>query len=459
MTGRPEEPAVCAQTESLVASGSAPASCRRDHSSRGALTGVTDISPSDVAPRPDVASLVSIREGFPALRRLQGDVQAAYFDAPGGTQVPESVARAVAEQMLRHNANAHWAYATSRELDEVLEESRAAVADFVGGAPDEIVFGPNMTTLTFHMARALGRRLGPGDEIVVTELDHDANVAPWRDLESERGIVVRTVPLDVETADLDWEALDRLVSGRTRLIAVTGASNALGTVVDVPRVAARAAAVEALLFVDAVHLAPHERLDVAALRCDLLACSAYKFYGPHVGVLWGRAGLLAEARPPKLAPAPETAPERWETGTANHEGIAGTRAAVEYLAGLGGAGDRRTCLDAVFAELSRRGDGLIRRLWEGLASVPGVRLYGPSPGVPRTPTLSFTIDGVSPVEAASKLSDRGLFLSHGNFYAPGVTRRLGVEPSGLLRAGCACYTDPEEVERLIEGVELVSRGG
>ncbi len=215
MTGRPEEPAVCAQTESLVASGSAPASCRRDHSSRGALTGVTDISPSDVAPRPDVASLVSIREGFPALRRLQGDVQAAYFDAPGGTQVPESVARAVAEQMLRHNANAHWAYATSRELDEVLEESRAAVADFVGGAPDEIVFGPNMTTLTFHMARALGRRLGPGDEIVVTELDHDANVAPWRDLESERGIVVRTVPLDVETADLDWEALDRLVSGRT----------------------------------------------------------------------------------------------------------------------------------------------------------------------------------------------------------------------------------------------------
>jgi selenocysteine lyase/cysteine desulfurase len=217
---------------------------------------------------PAVASIETIRASFPALRRMFDDRPVGYFDAPGGTQVPSVVAEAVVEQMLRHNANAHWAYQTSRELDEVLAASRATLADLVGGRSDEIVFGPNMTTLTFHIARGLGRTFEPGDEIVVTELDHMANVSPWVDLELERGVVVRTVPLDPETGNLDWEAFEASVSDRTRLVAVTAASNALGTIVDLPRARSLARSVSALLFVDAVHLAPHERINVATLGCD-----------------------------------------------------------------------------------------------------------------------------------------------------------------------------------------------
>jgi cysteine desulfurase family protein (TIGR01976 family) len=406
-----------------------------------------------------VASVDEIRASFPALGRshLKGPI--GYFDAPGGTQVPDVVAEAVTEQLLRHNANAHWAYETSRELDEVLAESRASLADLVGGEPSEIVFGPNMTTLTFQLARALGRTYAPGDEIVVTELDHMANVSPWLDLEAERGVVVRTVPLDPQTGDLDWAVLESSLSKRTRLLAVAAASNALGTIVDLPRVRALARTVNSLLFVDAVHLAPHERIDVEALGCDFLACSPYKFYGPHVGVLWGRSELLTDILPPKLEPAPNDAPEKWETGTLNHEGIAGAGAAVNFLADLADHGTRAGRLDAVFTELSERGDNLIARLWEGLERVPGLRLYGPRPGTPRTPTLSFTIEGHTPAEAAARLSsDWGLFLSHGNFYASLVTARLGVEPEGLLRAGCACYTNQEEVDRLIEAVGRLAAG-
>ena len=406
-----------------------------------------------------VASIDRIRGAFPALTRRHGDAPVAYFDAPGGTQVPSPVALAVTVQLLRHNANAHWNFATSRELDEMLDSSRTVLADFVGGKPGEIVFGPNMTTLTFHAARALGRRFEPGHEIVVTELDHDANVSPWRDLALERRVVVRTVPLVPGTGDLDWEAFESLISDRTRLVAITAASNALGTIVDVPRARELARSAGALLFVDAVHLAPHERIDVGALGCDFLVCSPYKFYGPHVGVLWGRAELLADVRPPKLAPAPDTAPERWETGTLNHEGIAGAGAAVDFLASLADGPDRVARLDGTFAELSRRGHELISALWTGLAAVPGVRLYGPPPGTPRTPTLSFTIQGLSPGDAAARLAaEWGLFLSHGNFYAAGVTERLGAEPDGLLRAGCACYTSDDEIARLIEAVQRLAAG-
>jgi cysteine desulfurase family protein (TIGR01976 family) len=406
-----------------------------------------------------VASTDTIRSSFPALRRMHDDRPVGYFDAPGGTQVPQVVAVAVVEQMLRHNANAHWAYQTSRELDEVLAASRVALADFVGGRADEIVFGPNMTTLTFHLARALGRTFAPGDEIVVTELDHMANVSPWVDLESERGIVIRTVPLDPVTGDLEWGVMEASVSDRTRLVAVTAASNALGTIVDLSRVRSLAQATNSLLFVDAVHLAPHERIDVVSLGCDFLACSPYKFYGPHLGILWGRAELLEEVLPPKLAPAPTLAPEKWETGTLNHEGIAGAGAAVDFLASLADHGSRGQRLDAAFAELSGRGEDLIARLWKGLGAVNGVRLYGPPPGTPRTPTLSFTIEGHTPAEAAARLSaDWGLFLSHGNFYASSLTTRLGVEPEGLLRAGCACYSDREEVDRLIEAVGRLTGG-
>jgi cysteine desulfurase family protein (TIGR01976 family) len=412
------------------------------------------------APAASIPSVEQIRDAFPALARRRGDVPIAYFDAPGGTQVPRSVADAVRTQLLEHNANAHWAYDTSRELDRVLEASRAAMADFVGGRPDEVVFGANMTTLTFHAARALGRRWGPGDEIVVTELDHQANVSPWRDLEVERSVAVRVVPLDPDTGDLDWRAFEEALSPRTRLVAVTAASNALGTLVDLARAGELARASKALLFADAVHFAPHERMDVGRIGCDFLVCSPYKFYGPHVGVLWGKPGLLEEVAPPKLAPAPDAPPECWETGTLNHEGIAGAGAAVEFLASLAGSADsgpRSERLDATFEELSRRGDRLVRRLWEGLDSVDGVGLYGPPPDRPRTPTVSFTIDGWLPEAAADRLSeDHGLFLSHGNFYASLVTARLGVEPDGLLRAGCACYTTMEEVDRLVEAVERLA---
>jgi cysteine desulfurase family protein (TIGR01976 family) len=409
---------------------------------------------------PTTAAIDEIRASFPALSRTQGGRTVGYFDAPGGTQVPATVAEAVAKQMLLHNANAHWAFETSRELDEVIAASRSALADLLGGRSDEIVFGPNMTTLTFHLARALGRTFQPEDEIVVTELDHMANVSPWMDLQSERGLLVRVVPLVPETGDLDWAELENAVSSRTRLIAVTSASNALGTIVDLARVASIARSAGALLFVDAVHLAPHERIDVAAMGCDFLACSPYKFYGPHVGVLWGRGEILQDVLPPKLAPAPSASPERWETGTLNHEGIAGAGAAVDFLAGLTDRGARPERLDAVFEELSRRGDELVRKLWDGLDSLGGVQLYGPRPGShSRTPTVSFTIDAIAPAEAAARLSsDWALYLSHGNFYASLVTERLGVEPQGLLRAGCACYTNQEEIDRLIAAVGELAAG-
>lgn len=400
-----------------------------------------------------VATVEEIRAHFPALARRHGGGTVGYFDAPGGTQVPASVAEAVTEQMLHHNANAHWAYDTSRELDRVLSDSRAALADFVGGQAEEIVFGANMTSLTFHLARALGRTFEPADEIVVTDLDHMANVSPWRDLEIERGVSVRAVPLDLETGGLDWAALEASLTPHTRVVAVTAASNALGTIVDLPRVRELAGSIGALLFVDAVHLAPHERIDVETIGCDFLVCSPYKFYGPHLGVLWGRRRLLEDVLPPKLAPAPDAAPEKWETGTLNHEGIAGAGAAVNFLASLARGGERPDRLDAVFAELSARGDDLIRRLWHGLEAIGGVRLYGPRPGSPRTPTLSFTIEGLTPFEAATRLSDEwGLYLSHGDFYASSVTASFGLEPDGLIRAGCACYTNADEVDRLVEAV-------
>lgn len=419
-----------------------------------------DRTPTQASPTAPtgVAGVHQIRAAFPAVRREHARGTVGYFDAPGGTQVPAAVAETVAGQLLRQ-ANAHWAFDSSRELDQILAQSRSALADLVGGAEEEIVLGPNMTTLTFHVARSLGRTWSAGDEVVVTELDHLANVSPWTDLGTERGIVARTVPLVPETGDLDWDAFERCVTQRTRLIAVTAASNALGTIVDLERAAALARTVGALLFVDAVHLAPHERIDVGAIGCDLLACSPYKFYGPHVGVLWGRADLLREVAPPRVAPAPDTIPECWETGTLNHEGIAGAAAAVDFLASLAADGTRPERLNVVYAELSRRGEELLRTLWKGLATVPGVRLYGPAPGSPRTPTVSFTIEGMTPARAAAKLSDDwGLFLSHGNFYASLVTARLGVEPDGLLRAGCACYTTVEEVERLVEAAAVLAGG-
>jgi cysteine desulfurase family protein (TIGR01976 family) len=316
-----------------------------------------------------------------------------------------------------------------------------------------------MTTLTFHLARGLGRAWGPDDEIVVTELDHHANVAPWRALERERGVAVRMVPIVPETGELDWNALERTLSSRTRLLAIGAASNALGTLTDVSRAAALARDAGALTFVDAVHYAPHRLVDVRAIGCDFLGCSAYKFYGTHVGVLYGRGDRLAALDIPKLEPAPETAPERVETGTLNHEGIAGAAAAVDFLASLAqSAESRRERLRAALAELDRRGVALAQRLLDGLASIRGARVFGPAAASARTPTVAFTLNEAPPDDVADALADVAVFVSTGDFYATSVVRRYGLASrGGLVRAGCAAYTTADEVDRLLAAVERVAR--
>ncbi|MGH7703075.1 MAG: cysteine desulfurase-like protein, partial [Gemmatimonadales bacterium] len=298
--------------------------------------------------RSAVASVEEIRRRFPALERRERGHPVAYFDGPGGTQTPREVVEAMADYLYHHNANTHWPYPTSEETDAAIAEARQTLADFLNATPAEIVFGANMTTLTFHLSRALGRGWGPGDEVVITELDHHANQAPWRSLEKERGITIRVVRLAPELNRLDWDDLARALTPRTRLLAIGAASNALGTVTDVARAAELARGVGALTFVDAVHFAPHHLVDVRALECDFLACSAYKFYGPHIGVVYGRRDLLQSLDVPKLDPAPETAPERLETGTQNHEGIVGAAGAVKFLASLGAGESRRHRLAAVF---------------------------------------------------------------------------------------------------------------
>ena len=404
-----------------------------------------------------MSSLASIRSAFPALERTHAGHPVAYFDGPGGTQVPRAVGEAMTDYLYRHNANTHWAYPTSAETDALLDASRQALGDFLGAAPDEIAFGANMTTLTLHVARALVRGWAPGDEIVVTELDHRANVDPWYEAARDRGLTVRMARVDTATGTLDWDHLRSLVGPRTRLLAVGAASNALGTVTDAAAVAELARSVGALSYVDAVHYAPHHLVDVRAFGCDFLACSAYKFYGPHVGVLYGRRDLVAALDAPKLVCSPEAPPERLETGTQNHEGMVGAAAAVDFLASLGAGDTRRARLTDAFAALHARGQRLVGRLWEGLAAVDGVTLYGPPPDRPRTPTVSFTVRGLDAETVTRRLAERAVWTSHGDFYASTVVERLGHAADGLVRAGCACYTSDDDVERLIAGVRELRR--
>lgn len=407
-----------------------------------------------------VADVAQIRSHFPALERQHRGLPVAYFDGPGGTQVPRQVVDAMADYLLRHNANTHWAYPTSEETDALLAEARAAVADFLNASPDAVAFGANMTTLTFHLSRALGQAWGPGDEVVVTELDHHANVAPWRRLAKERGVTVRSVRFNPESGQLVWSDLEAALGPKTRLLAIGGASNALGTVNDVARAARLARAAGALTYMDAVHYAPHLLADVEALGVDFLACSAYKFYGPHVGIVWGRPELLAALDVPKLEPAPDTPPEKLETGTQNHEGIVGAGAAVEFLASLAGAeGTRRERLRTTFQQLHHRGQELMERLWNGLGDIAGVRRYGPPPSEPRTPTVSFSVAGVDSTTVARLLADRAVFASNGDFYAATVLERYGNPDQGIVRAGCSCYTTEAEVDRLLEGVEAIAKDG
>jgi cysteine desulfurase family protein (TIGR01976 family) len=406
--------------------------------------------------RTQISSVDEIRKQFPALERIYNGFPVAYFDGPGGTQVPRLVVESMTDYLYHHNANTHWNYPTSAETDAAIERSREICAEFLNASPTEIAFGNNMTTLTMHLSRALGLQWESGDEIVVTELDHHANIDPWLRLERERGVSVRLVRMNIETAELEWGDLERFITSKTKLVAIGAASNALGTINDVEQAVRLAHGVGALAFVDAVHYAPHALIDVKSIDCDFLAMSAYKFYGPHTGVLFGKQHLLEKIDFPRLVPAPDYAPENVETGTQNQEGMVGAAAAVDFLASLSADGTRRQRLDQAFSEMHVRNSILTRKLWTALTSLDGVRVYGPGPDKPRTPTISFTIDNVRSSDAARQLSEKGLFLSHGDFYAATVITRLGLEPEGLLRAGCACYTTADEVDRLIEAVAELS---
>lgn len=404
------------------------------------------------------ASVEEIRANFPALNRLHNGFPVAYFDGPGGTQVPRAVVEAMTDYLFNHNANSHWAYPTSVETDEIIAQARSALADFLNASTDEIAFGHNMTSLTFHLARALGRNFTSDDEIIVTELDHHANVDTWRSLEKERGVKIRVVPMDIESGTLEFAELENLLNAKTRLLAIGAASNAIGTISDVKKACALAKENGTLSFVDAVHYAAHESIDVKDFDCDFLACSAYKFYGPHIGVLYGRKEILEKVDFPKLKPAPDNAPERIETGTQSHESIAGAGAAVDFLASLSGGETRRERLQNTFAQVHSRKMQLFKTLWEGLSAIEGVRLFGQNPDAQRTPTIAFTLSGFSTREVSEKLAARGVFTSNGDFYASTVVKKLGLENDGLVRAGIACYTTIEEIERLIDGVRRIGQG-
>ncbi len=407
---------------------------------------------------PGLASVESIRAHFPALARKHNCQPVAYFDGPGGTQVPRLVVDAMADYLCHHNANTHWNYPTSTETDAAINYSRQAFADFFNASPREIAFGNNMTSITFHISRALGRKWGPDDEIVVTEIDHQANVSPWRALASERGLTIRSVPFDPQSGELIWPEFERTITTKTRLVAIGAASNALGTISPIRDVARLAHAKGGLCFVDAVHYAAHCSIDVKEMECDFLVCSPYKFYGPHAGVLFARADIMAELDVPKVAPASNEIPERVETGTQNHEGIVGAGAAVDFLAALATGSTRRERLVRTMSGLHARGETLFEQLWTGLSSIKGVRCYGPPPGRPRTPTVSFTVSGVPSGDIARALAQDAVFASNGNFYATTVIERLGQSRAGFVRAGCACYTTDEEVDRLVQSVRRIASG-
>ena len=408
-----------------------------------------------------IVGVDEIRAQFPALERTHGGFPVAYFDGPGGTQVPRSVVAAMDDYLFHHNANTHWRYPTSEETDDLIMRSRQALADFVFGRADEIVFGQNMTTLTFHVARAIGRELGKGDEIVITELDHHGNVAPWRALEKERGVTIRMVQMNLEDGSLDLDHFEASITPRTRVVAIGAASNALGTLNGINQLSnlSRAAGRDVRVFVDAVHYAPHRAVDVQLFNCDFVAMSAYKFYGPHVGVLWGRRDAIEALDAPRLDPAPQESPERLETGTQNHEGIVGAAAAVDFIASLASPNQSRhgRVVEALRG-LEERNGKLFEKLWYSLAEIDGIRLYGPEPERHRTPTLSFTLRGHSTDEVATALARRGVFVSNGDFYAATIAERYGVGSGGFVRAGCSCYTTEDEIDRLIDGVHRIAAG-
>lgn len=399
-----------------------------------------------------------VRAQFPALRREVNGLPAAYLDGPGGTQVPQSVIDAMAGFMQRGGSNLGGPFATSRETDVVTADARRAMADFFGARPDEIAFGQNMTSLTFAVSRALAATWQPGDEIVVTRLDHDANVSPWLLAARDRDVTVRWADFDpADGCTLDIEGLHDLLTSRTRLVAVTHASNAVGTVVDVARVARAARSVGALTYVDAVHYAPHFLIDVAESGVDFLVASTYKFFGPHTGVLYGRGDLLESLEAYKVRPAPDRGPGKWETGTQSFESLAGVTATVDYMASLGVGADRRQRLMAAYKAIGEHDAALTGQFLRALEAMDGVRLFGIADGRLRTPTFAVSVAGVPAHDVAARLGEQGIFVWAGHYYAVEVMRRLGVlDEGGLVRIGFVHYTSDEEVDRVARGLAAIA---
>ncbi len=410
------------------------------------------------------------RKQFPALKMQVGGYPAAFLDGPGGTQVPQSVIDAVVNCLVETNANVEGAFQTSEAADQIIEDARLAMADMLGANSEEICFGANMTTLNFALARAIAKRARPGDRIITTEMEHQANIDPWDTL-AEQGIEIKHIKVDPETCTLDLADFKKEINPRTVLVAVTHASNGVGTINDVSAIARMAHEVGALMLVDAVHYSAHGPLDVKRIDCDFLLCSAYKFFGPHVGVQYTKAAVGEDLLPYKVRPQLPTIPRKFETGTLNHEGLAGVIAAVDFIASLGspyedqmnlkGLEGRRRSVVAGMRAIEEHEKPLLKTLLEGLSLIPGVRVYGPPAGHPRTPTVSFTLTNHTPRDTARYLGDRGLFVWDGDFYATTLVERLGLaESGGLVRVGLAPYTNSEEIERLLSTLsEMLGRSG
>ena len=398
-----------------------------------------------------------VRSQFPSLKMQVNGHTAAFLDGPAGTQVPTQVIHAIQSYLLTSNANTGGAFLTSRRTEEIIAHARGAMADLFNCEKDEVVFGQNMTTITYAISRAIARELNPGDEILLTTLDHDANYSPWKALE-EKGIVIRTVDIREGDCTLDLDDLKSKLNEKTRLVAVGYASNSVGTINPVAEITRLAHAAGAMIYIDAVHYAPHGLIDVKGLDCDFLVCSPYKFFGPHMGALYGKRQLLQSFRPYKVRPCSDQLPDRWESGTQIHELIAGIGAAVEYLAELGRHSDanaktRREALAAAYRATVAHETGIIWRLISGLQAIPGVRIYGitdPQRSAERCSTLSLRIGNHHPTSIATFLGERGIFTWDGNYYALNLSERLGVESQGgMLRIGLVHYNTAEEVDRLL----------
>ncbi|MGI9470512.1 MAG: cysteine desulfurase-like protein [Rubripirellula sp.] len=408
-------------------------------------------------------NVAKLRAEFPALKRRVGDLPAAFFDGPAGTQVPQAVADAITQYLTQCNANHDGVFATSLESDRWINEAHEAAADLIGTRDrSTIAFGGNMTSLTMSLSRALAQTWNAGDEIVLSRLEHDANFTPWELAARDRGVTVRYVDIRPEDCTLCIDEYGDLLNDKTRLVAVGCASNAVGTINPVKQICQWARQVGALSFLDAVHFAPHGLIDVEEWGCDFLACSAYKFFGPHVGMMYGRRELLESLQPYKLRPAPDSLPGRWMTGTQNHEGIWGTRAAIDYMAAIGGdpsgSLSRRDRLRLAFSEIKRYEDSLLGRLLDGLENVSDCKVWGitdRSRFHERCPTISVTHRRMTPRTVAERFAQAGLFVWHGNYYALPLTERLGVEPEGMVRIGIVHYNTVEEVDRLIAAFEAL----